>query len=108
MAKAVDHGAGAQGLEQAEPAKELPPFDRGAALAALGRASRGAMACRGVLGRAAVQVTLAPSGAVSRVSVAAPFAGTSVEGCIAARFQAVRVPAFRGAPVVVGQTLTFE
>jgi hypothetical protein len=108
MANAVDHQSEVQPTELADVAKEAPPFDRGAALVALRQASRRALTCQGVRGRGPVQITLESSGAVSRVSVAAPFAGTPAESCITAHFQSIRISAFQGAPFVVTQTLTFD
>ena len=49
-------------------------------------------------------ITFAPDGSVqSAVVDAAPYAGTTVGGCIAGRYRAVTVPPFQGAPVKVGK-----
>ena len=85
-------------------------FDRGAAAASLG--SINVASCRqadGPTGAGHVKVTFQPSGTVSAVEVdEPPFRGTSVGGCLAAKFRSAHVPPFDGAPVIVGKTFTLD
>ena len=85
-----------------------PPFDRAAALHALGidvaSCKRGASPS----GAGHVKVTFQPSGAVSSVEVDAPYAGTATGSCVAQRFRTATVPAFAGAPLSVGKTFMIE
>jgi hypothetical protein len=56
-----------------------------------------------------VKVTFAPSGNVTSASVqGAPFAGTSVGGCIASAFRSAKVPAFDGSPVSVTKSFNIN
>jgi hypothetical protein len=88
------------------------PFDRGAALSALGNAAGAAASCKkpdGPTGSGRVSVTFAPSGNVtSSVVDGAPFAGTSVGGCVAAKFRSAHVPAFGGGPVTVKKSFSIN
>lgn len=81
------------------------PFDRGAAARALSGVSVDACkAAGGPTGEGHVAITFEPDGSVRSVVVdAAPYAGTTVGGCIAGRYRAVTVPPFQGAPVQVGK-----
>jgi hypothetical protein len=95
--------------------KELalaPPFDRNAALAALGAASGRAASCRkegDPSGTATVVVTFAPSGRATSANVSGPpFAGTSTGGCIAAAMRSAKVPAFSGDKVTVSRTVVIN
>jgi hypothetical protein len=56
-----------------------------------------------------VKVTFQPNGTVSSVEVdAAPYSGTSVGGCVAAKFRAAHIPAFGGSSVTVGKSFTIN
>jgi predicted Zn finger-like uncharacterized protein len=83
-------------------------FDRAAALSTLSRAASAAQSCKradGPTGSGRIAVTFAPSGNATTATVEGPpFAGTSVGGCVAARFRGTRVPAFGGGPVTVHKT----
>jgi hypothetical protein len=113
---------GAAGLEKVpSPTPAAPPaavaaggggeggaFDRAAALSALSAAASAAQACKkpdGPTGSGRIAITFAPSGNATTANVEGPpFAGTSVGGCVAARFRGTRVPPFGGAPVTVHKT----
>ncbi len=49
------------------------------------------------------KITFAPTGFVSNVDVDAPLGSTEVGKCVAARYVKARVPAFSGAPRMVGK-----
>ncbi|MBI5535560.1 MAG: zinc-ribbon domain-containing protein [Deltaproteobacteria bacterium] len=88
------------------------PFDRGAAISALNAAAGGASGCKkpdGPTGTGRVAVTFAPSGRVTSANVEGPpFAGTSVGGCVAARFRGASVPPFAGSPVTVHKSFSIN
>jgi hypothetical protein len=87
-----------------QPRAAAGPFNRGAALAQLGAASRRAASCKqpaGPTGGGQVTVTFSPDGSPSKVSVASPFAGTSSGACLIGAFSAARVPPFTGSPVTL-------
>jgi predicted Zn finger-like uncharacterized protein len=99
----------------AEPAAAAPaagPFDRSAAIAALNAAAGAASGCKkpdGPTGTGRVSVTFAPSGRVTSANVdGPPFGGTSVGGCVAARFRSAHVPPFSGSPVTVHKSFTIN
>jgi eukaryotic-like serine/threonine-protein kinase len=86
------------------PPGERGSFNRGAATSALANAARRAAACKsddGPTGSGRATVTFSPDGPASNVSVAAPFAGTSVGACIATAYKGAQVPAFTGSPVTL-------
>ncbi|WP_437975111.1 zinc-ribbon domain-containing protein [Sorangium sp. So ce295] len=87
-------------------------FNRGAASSALGAAAGSAKSCKkagGPTGTGRVKVTFAPSGSVTSAEVqGAPFAGTSVGGCVARLFRSARVPAFGGGSVTVSKSFTIN
>ncbi|WP_437854342.1 zinc-ribbon domain-containing protein [Sorangium sp. So ce363] len=87
-------------------------FNRGAASSALGAAAGSAKSCKkagGPTGTGRVKVTFAPSGSVTSAEVqGAPFAGTSVGGCVARLFRGARVPAFGGGSVSVSKSFTIN
>jgi predicted Zn finger-like uncharacterized protein len=87
-------------------------FSRSAAISALGAAAGAASGCKkpgGPTGRGRVSVTFAPSGRVTTANVSgAPFAGTSVGGCVAATFRRASVPPFDGSPVTVHKSFTIN
>ncbi|MDC0683849.1 zinc-ribbon domain-containing protein [Sorangium atrum] len=87
-------------------------FNRGAASSALGAAAGSAKSCKkagGPTGTGRVKVTFAPSGSVTSAEVqGAPFAGTSVGGCVARLFRGARVPAFGGGPISVSKSFTIN
>ncbi len=101
-----------------EKKPEAPPpggaaeFNRGAASAALGAAAGAAKGCKkadGPTGSGKVRVTFAPSGNVTSATVqGAPFAGTSVGGCIASAFRGAHVPPFSGDPVSVTKSFSIN
>ncbi len=86
------------------PVQGTAPLNRGAALAALGKAAGAGPRCRrgdGPFGTGQATVTFAPSGRVSSASVSEPFAGTSAGQCVVEAFREARIPAFRGSPVTL-------
>jgi hypothetical protein len=95
-----------------EPVAAAGPFDRGAAVSALNSAAGAASGCKkpdGPTGTGRVSVTFAPSGRVTSSTVEGPpFAGTSVGGCVAARFRSASVPPFSGSPVTVHKSFTIN
>jgi len=104
---------------EAKPAETAAPaaggnkeFNRGAASAALGGAAGAARSCKkgdGPTGSGKVKVTFAPSGNVTSASVVgAPFAGTSVGGCVASAFRSAKVPPFDGSPVSVTKSFSIN
>jgi len=88
------------------------PFDRGAAVSALSGAASAAAGCKtadGPTGSGRVSVTFAPTGRVTTAVVeGAPFAGTSVGGCVASRFRGAKVPPFAGSPVTVHKSFSVQ
>jgi predicted Zn finger-like uncharacterized protein len=103
--------------ETAKPTETPPPasgneFSRSAATSALGAAAGSARSCKkpdGPTGGGKVKVTFAPSGNVTSAQVqGAPFAGTSVGGCVAGVFRGARVPPFDGSPVTVTKSFTIN
>jgi predicted Zn finger-like uncharacterized protein len=105
-----DSVPGTKATETPPANNDAPPFDRGAASAALNGVN--VASCKkadGPTGSGHVQVTFAPSGAVqSAVADAAPFAGTPVGGCVAGKFRGARIPAFRGAAMTVGKSFSIN
>jgi hypothetical protein len=107
-------------LEEANEAAEAPaappeeatkpPFDTGAAKAALASAASGVAGCKkpfNPTGSGRIQVTFAPSGKATAVTmVDGAFDGTPVGSCIAKLFRGAKVPAFSGAPVTVAKSFT--
>ncbi|MCC6646999.1 MAG: zinc-ribbon domain-containing protein [Polyangiaceae bacterium] len=94
---------------EAAPAGDAPPFDRAAALSALGAAAGAAQGCKkadGPTGNGRASVTFAPSGRATQAQIEGEFAGTSVGSCIAARFRAAKVPAFSGSAVTVKKSFS--
>lgn len=106
--------------ETAKPAETAAPaaggsgneFSRSAATSALGAAAGSARSCKkpdGPTGTGKVKVTFAPSGNVTSAQVqGAPFAGTSVGGCVAGVFRGAHVPPFDGSPVTVTKSFTIN
>jgi C4-dicarboxylate-specific signal transduction histidine kinase len=80
-----------------------PDFNRPAVGAAIARARATLTECRagaaGVGGT--VLVVYEPSGVAVRATVESPTLAAGTTACVAERFQAQRVPAFRGVPVAV-------
>ncbi len=93
-------------------AKATQPFNRNAAVAALSKAASQARSCKksgGPTGTGKVTLTFANSGRVTSATVnGAPFAGTSVGGCVASVFRKAKVPAFTGNPVRVSKSFTVK
>lgn len=125
MACGVDAGEGSDERAHPELALELapragdpppgttlppgPPFDRAAAVAAL--VAVDVQSCKktgGPTGLGHVTVTFVNNGTVSAAIVGPPYAGTSVGGCVATKYRAVRVPAFGGSPVTIGKFFYIE
>jgi len=81
-------------------------------MSAMGATANNVSQCKksdGPTGSGRVAVTFAPSGNVTNAVVNGdPFAGTSVGGCVAAKFRAVKVPPFGGSPVTVNKTFTIN
>ena len=98
--------------EDAEPKTSAPPFDTGAAKAALAQAASLAGSCGssgGPTGIGKVQVTFRPSGRVSTATVVSgPFGGTTVGSCVARTFRRARVPEFSGSPVTVAKSFSIQ
>lgn len=97
-------GAPCGGSPSAATIGTAPPFDRAAALRALGV---GVASCKrddGPTGPGHVKVTFQPSGSASAVEIDAPYAGTAVGACVAQRFRTVTIPAFAGGPLALGKT----
>jgi hypothetical protein len=89
------------------PISERPPLNRGAAIAALGRAANSASSCKsngGPTGSGTANVTFSPDGNVTSASVGGKFAGTPVGSCVAGLFRRARIPPFRGSPVSLSKT----
>jgi hypothetical protein len=90
----------------AAPASDQP-FSKAAAVSALSAAAGSAGSCKklgGPTGSGRVQVTFAPSGRVTTANVeGAPFAGTSVGGCVASLFRKAHIPPFSGNAVTVSK-----
>lgn len=91
------------------PPVELAEFDVSKAQGSLASATGAASTCNdasGPSGMARVSITFAPSGRVTQAVVdGPPFAGTPLGSCIASKFRSASVPAFRGGPVTVKQTV---
>jgi len=86
------------------PADQRAPFNRGAALAALGSAASAATACKrdgGPSGAGSASVTFSPEGAVKSVAVSPPFAGTAVGQCVIGAFRGAHVPPFSGSSLTL-------
>lgn len=84
------------------------PFDKGAALAALG-AVNVASCKKDQSGNGHVKIVFAPSGAVSSATVDdGPFVGTPTGGCVAGKYRGAKVPPFGGSPVTVGKSFTIN
>jgi predicted Zn finger-like uncharacterized protein len=83
------------------------PFSKASAVSALGAAAGSAGSCKklgGPTGPGKVTVTFANSGRVTTANVTgAPYAGTSVGGCVASLFRKAKVPPFSGSPVTVSK-----
>ncbi|MFZ5896689.1 MAG: zinc-ribbon domain-containing protein [Myxococcota bacterium] len=88
------------------------PFSKAAAVSALSAAAGSAGSCKklgGPTGTGRVTVTFAPSGRVTTANVeGAPFAGTSVGGCVASLFRKAHVPAFSGNAVTVSKSFSIN
>jgi predicted Zn finger-like uncharacterized protein len=102
----------APATDPAPAASGKPPFDVGAAKAALAAAAANAAGCRkpgGPTGSGRVQLTFGTSGRVSSASVVSgPFGGTAVGGCIVSGFRNARVPAFTGTPQTVSKSFSVK
>jgi hypothetical protein len=100
------------GLEPAKPAKVDSRVDDDALQQALAEAAARAKGCRDATsptGVATVSVTIAPSGdATGAVVTGPPFAHTLEGECIAGKFRAVHVPAFRGDMINVRKSVTLQ
>ncbi|HEX6278017.1 MAG TPA: GYF domain-containing protein [Polyangiaceae bacterium] len=86
-------------------------FDEAAARAALAELLKPAAACKepgGPTGQANATITFEPSGAVSGVTVGAPFAGSSTGTCIVTTFKRAKVAPFSGLPGTVSQTISLR
>jgi predicted Zn finger-like uncharacterized protein len=94
------------------PAASGADFDRAAALSALSAAATAAQSCKkgdGPTGSGRIAVTFANNGMATTANVEGPpFAGTTVGGCVAARFRGTHVPPFGGAPVTVHKTFNIN
>jgi predicted Zn finger-like uncharacterized protein len=87
------------------------PFDRASANSALSSIASSVGSCKkggDPSGTGKVAVTFAPSGKATTANVEGSFAGTSLGGCVAARFRAAKVPPFSGNPVTVRKTFTIN
>jgi predicted Zn finger-like uncharacterized protein len=92
---------------KATPSDGVATFNKGAAIAALSRASAAASGCKrpgGPTGSGKAIVTFAPSGRVTNATISGgSFGGTSVGGCIASVFRRASVPSFSGNAVTVSK-----
>ena len=61
-------------------------------------AGKAAACYAGTQGTAAVKLTVAPSGQVTKASVSGPFAGTAVAACVEAAVRGASFPAWEGGP----------
>jgi len=106
----ADQGDPFGGRRRSPNTAGCPPFDRGAAAAALRAVD--VQSCRqgaSPRGSGHVKITFATTGAPSSVSVDSPsYAGTTVGGCVALKFGTARIPAFCGAPVTIGKSFTIN
>jgi hypothetical protein len=100
------------GLEPAKPAKTVARVDDDALQQALSEAAARARGCRDATsptGVATVSVTIASSGDATGATVTnPPFAHTLEGECIAAKFRAVHVPAFKGDTINVRKSVTLQ
>lgn len=81
-------------------------FDKGAAQAALTRASGMVGMCRrpgGLTGAGKAVVTIGSNGRAQSVSVQGKLANTPIGECVASQFRTVKVPPFDGEPVTVSK-----
>jgi hypothetical protein len=86
-------------------------FDEAAARAALAELLKPAAACKepgGPTGQTSATITFEPSGAVSGVTVGAPFAGSSTGTCIVTTFKRAKIAPFSGLPGTVTQTISLR
>lgn len=80
-----------------------PPFNRSAAVAAIGVVD--VKECR-ASGQSHVTVTFNPDGSVPAAVVdSGALVGTPEADCISAKFKAVKIPAFTGPQVRIGRSL---
>ena len=87
------------------------PFDREAAVAALGAAESPVGRCIALHRTSSFRttITFAPNGSVSSAVVdQGPFPGTPVGGCIAGKFRAAHIPPFAGGAVKAGKSFTIN
>jgi hypothetical protein len=92
----------------AEKAGGLPPFDKGAAKAALAAAASQASGCgsSAQLEGTRVSVTFAPSGRVTQALVTSgQAAGTAAGGCVARAFRSARIKPYAGGRVTLLKTV---
>ncbi len=84
------------------------PFDKGAALAALGGVN--VSSCKkDASGSGHVKIIFGSNGSVSSATVDdGPFVGTPVGGCVAGKYRSARVPPFSGSPVTVGKSFSIN
>ena len=105
-------GDGDEAPEAPPEETERPPFDKGAARAALSSAAASVAGCKrpgGPTGRGRATVTFAPSGRVTTANVSGgEYGGSAVGGCIAGIFRRARVPAFSGSPVTVAKSFNIN
>ncbi len=94
--------------DEAVEERQLPPFDRAAAVRAVSRVSVSQCARPdGPSGNGSVNVTFAGNGFVQNASLGAgPFAGSGVGACVLSMFRRVSIPAFQGPPVTVGKSFS--
>ena len=87
-------------------------FDRGAAASTLGAIASSLGSCKkpdGPTGPGKVKVTFQPSGQVSAVEfVEGTYAGTSVGGCILAKFRGAHIPPFGGSAVPANKSFVLN
>ena len=94
------------------PAGGGAAFDRGAAASTLGAIASSLGSCKkpdGPTGPGKVKVTFQPSGQVSAVEfVEGTYAGTSVGGCILAKFRGAHIPPFGGSAVPANKSFVLN
>jgi hypothetical protein len=88
-------------------APAAPVSPRAAVAAAVQRASFAARSCESGPQSGKVEVTFAPSGAVSSVSLIKGFDDVGVNGCVLRAFGRVRSAPFEGDPVTVRKTVSW-
>jgi len=92
-------------LPRATKPAAAAPFNVEAAKNALNAAAAKAGSCAGAAGKGKVQLTFAPSGAVSAAQITeGPYSGTPAGKCALKHFRSAHIPAFSGNPQTVSKS----